>query len=117
MIKIIIKQFLYGRLYCWIKEKLSYFAGFLITILLILYFHSEFIKFIYNTNTEKNSIVAISYIIKNLLILIVVVGYYYFLFFINNSEKKFKEKITKLKQYKTYNKIKSLDYFLREEEL
>ena len=78
MIKFLTKQFLYGRLYLWAKERLSgIFLG-IVIIFLIIYIHSEYLNYVEFKEKSSNSYVGISFIIKNTLILLVALGYFYF---------------------------------------
>ena len=55
MIKFIVKQFLYGRFYLWLKSNLVRVFFLMVIIFLIFYFHSEYLKYVdLKENSEKN---------------------------------------------------------------
>ena len=120
MFKWLGKQFAYGRLYLWAKERLS---GLLITIILLIlvfYIHSEYLNYIeFQTSNDANYI-GLSFIIKNTLILSIVFGYIYFYKKINQTKVSIKEtKETIIKENKTNDKerVTSLEEFLTDEEI
>ena len=108
MVKFFIKQFLYGRVYLWVKSKFYGLLFLLLAISSLFYLHNEYLRYLeLNTN---NYLVGISFIIKNLLIIFLVFGYFTFQYFLNKS----KNKIEKL-QEKTSNienSVSLLDEFL-----
>ena len=62
MFKFLTKQFLYGRLYLWLKERIGGILLFTIAIFLIFYFHNEYLNYVeYKTKFEapKNILDAI----------------------------------------------------------
>ena len=120
MFKWLGKQFAYGRLYLWAKERLS---GLLLTIILLIivfYIHSEYLNYIeFQTSNDANYI-GLSFIIKNTLILSIVFGYIYFYKKINQTKVSIKEtKETIIKENKTNDKerVTSLEEFLTDEEI
>ena len=46
MFKFLTKQFIYGRIYLWIKDRLGAILFLSISIFLIIYFHNEYLKYI-----------------------------------------------------------------------
>ena len=51
MLKFLTKQFLYGRFYLWLKERIGQILFLTIAIFLIIYFHSEYLDYIeYKSN-------------------------------------------------------------------
>ena len=87
MFKFLTKQFLYGRLYLWLKERIGGILLLAISIFLIFYFHNEYLNYIeYKTKFEE-SYIGLSFIIKNILILLIAGGYFYFYFFLNKANK------------------------------
>lgn len=112
MVKFFVKQFLYGRVYLWLKPK---FYGLLFIILVIssiLYLHNEYLRYL-EINTS-NYLVGISFIIKNLLIFLLVLGYFIFQYLLNKSEDKVKTIEKKINN--KANTISSLDEFLDDKE-
>ena len=119
MFKFLTKQFLYGRIYLWIKDHLSGLLFLLISIFLINYFHNEYLKYIEFKNKISNEYLGASFIIKNLLIIIVAIIYYYFYFVLQKN----KEKIEERKKLQTEDikdnsseMVNSLDDFLEEDD-
>ncbi len=91
MLKFLTKQFLYGRLYLWLKERIGGILLLAIAIFLIFYFHSEYLHYVeYKTKFEE-SYIGLSFIIKNTLILLIAGGYFYFYLFLNKANKSIKE--------------------------
>ena len=120
MFKFLTKQFLYGRLYLWTKEKIGGILFLFIAIFLVIYFHNEYLNYVeYKTKFEE-SYIGLSFIIKNILILLIAGGYFYFYFFLNKANKSIKEDKEVPKQPKTENNeemVNSLDEFLEDDEL
>ena len=113
MVKFFIKQFLYGRVYLWLKPKLYGLLFLLLATSSIFYLHNEYLRYL--DINASNYLVGISFIIKNLLIILLVVGYFIFQYFLNKST----DKIEKL-EIEISNKedfVSSLDEFLEPEEL
>ena len=78
MFKWLGKQFFYGRLYLWGKERLSGLLLTIILLILVFYIHSEYLNYIeFKTQNDANYI-GLSFIVKNTLILSIVFGYIYF---------------------------------------
>ena len=113
MIKFFIKQFLYGRVYVWLKPKLYGLLFLLLSIFSIFYLHNEYLRYL--KLNDDNYLIGLSFLIKNILIIILVIGYLLFQFFLNKSEKN----IDKLQNEIIHNQnsVSSLDQFLETEEL
>jgi hypothetical protein len=120
MFKWLGKQFAYGRLYLWAKERLSGLLLTIILLILVFYIHSEYLNYIeFQTSNDANYI-GLSFIIKNTLILSIVFGYIYFYKKINQTKVSIKEtKETIIKENKTNDKerVTSLEEFLTDEEI
>ena len=120
MFKWLGKQFAYGRLYLWAKERLSGLLLTIILLILVFYIHSEYLNYIeFQTSNDANYI-GLSFIIKNTLILWIVFGYIYFYKKINQTKVSIKEtKETIIKENKTNDKerVTSLEEFLTDEEI
>jgi predicted membrane protein len=127
MFKFLTKQFLYGRLYLWLKERIGGILFLVVALFLIIYFHNEYLNYVeYKTKFEE-SYIGISFIIKNLLILSVAVVYFYFYYSLNNTKISKKpintssvQTQSEEKSVKESNKqdmVTSLDEFLEDEEL
>ena len=120
MFKWLGKQFAYGRLYLWAKERLSGLLLTIILLILVFYINSEYLNYIeFQTSNDANYI-GLSFIIKNTLILSIVFGYIYFYKKINQTKVSIKEtKETIIKENKTNDKerVTSLEEFLTDEEI
>ena len=120
MFKWLGKQFAYGRLYLWAKERLSGLLLTIILLILVLYLHSQYLNYIEFKSNNEGSYIGISFIIKNTLILAIVFGYIYFYRKINQTKVSIKEtKETIIKESKTDDKerVSSLDQFLEDDEI
>ena len=117
MIKFILKQFLYGRFYLWLKSHLGRVFFLAIIIFLIFYFHSEYLKYIDLKENSENSYIGLSFIVKNLLIIIVTISCLYFYFFLGKATKSIEISQMNIKKNNDVDRVNSLDYFLNEEEI
>ena len=120
MFKFITKQFLYGKVYLWLKERLSGLLLALILLILVFYIHSEYLNFIEFNAKNDGNYVGLSFIIKNTLILGIVFGYIYFYRTIGKTKESIKEtKDTIIKENRTdgKEKVSSLDQFLEDDEI
>ena len=98
MFKFLTKQFIYGRIYLWIKDRLGAILFLSISIFLIIYFHNEYLKYIEYKEKFAESYVGLSFVIKNILILLVAGGYFYFYFVLGKNKKVSKKNLIKNKQ-------------------
>ena len=122
MFKFLTKQFIYGRIYLWVKDKLGAILFLFISIFLIIYFHNEYLNYIEYKEKFAESYVGLSFVIKNILILLVAGGYFYFYFVLGKNKKsieeKFSQKQTSVKEEsKSSDMVSSLDEFLNDDEL
>ena len=123
MFKFLTKQFIYGRIYLWIKDRLGAILFLSISIFLIIYFHNEYLKYIEYKEKFAESYVGLSFVIKNILILLVAGGYFYFYFILGRNKKSIEEKSNqkqasiKKEESKTSDMVSSLDEFLNDDEL
>ena len=69
MIKFIVKQFLYGRFYLWLKSNLVRVFFLIVIIFLIFYFHSEYLKYVDLKENSENNYIGLSFVVKNLSII------------------------------------------------
>mgnify|MGYP003971570917 CR=1 FL=1 len=113
------KQFLYGRIYLWAKERLSGLILALILLILVFYIHSEYLNYVEFKSKNEGNYIGTSFIIKNSLIVLILLGYFYFYRIINKTKKSFKETKAVIKKIdsNSSNKVKSLDEFLEDDEL
>jgi len=122
MFKFLTKQFIYGRIYLWVKDKLGAILFLSISIFLIIYFHNEYLNYIEYKEKFAESYVGLSFVIKNILILLVAGGYFYFYFVLRSSKKNIEEKsiqkqTDEKEEMKGSNMVSSLDEFLDDDEL
>ena len=122
MFKFLTKQFIYGRIYLWIKDKLGAILFLSISIFLIIYFHNEYLQYIEYKEKFAESYVGLSFVIKNILILLVAGGYFYFYFVLGTNTKSIEEKSNQKQasikeESKTSDMVSSLDEFLNDDEL
>ena len=122
MFKFLTKQFIYGRIYLWIKDKLGAILFLFISIFLIIYFHKEYLNYIEYKEKFAESYVGLSFVIKNILILLVAGGYFYFYFVLGRNKKSIEEKSNQKQasvkeESKSSEMVDSLDEFLSDDEL
>ena len=122
MFKFLTKQFIYGRIYLWIKDRLGAILFLSISIFLIIYFHNEYLKYIEYKEKFAESYVGLSFVIKNILILLIAGGYFYFYFVLGRNKKSIEEKSNQKQasvkeESKTSEMVSSLDEFLSDDEL
>ena len=122
MFKFLTKQFIYGRIYLWIKDRLGAILFLSISIFLIIYFHNEYLKYIEYKEKFAESYVGLSFVIKNMLILLVAVGYFYFYFVLGKNKKRIEEKSNQKQasvkeESNSSEMVDSLDEFLNDDEL
>ena len=122
MFKFLTKQFIYGRIYLWIKDRLGAILFLSISIFLIIYFHNEYLKYIEYKEKFAESYVGLSFVIKYILILLVAGGYFYFYFVLGRNKKTIEEKSNQKQasvkeESKSSEMVDSLDEFLSDDEL
>lgn len=120
MFKWLGKQFIYGRIYVWAKERLSGLLLALILLILVFYIHSEYLKYIEFKSKNQTGSIGLSFVIKNSLIFVIVFGYIYFYRTINQTKKSIqetKEIIKKESKSDDKEKVTSLDQFLKDDEI
>ena len=122
MFKFLTKQFIYGRIYLWIKDRLGAILFLSISIFLIIYFHNEYLKYIEYKEKFAESYVGLSFVIKNILILLVAGGYFYFYFVLGRNKKSIEDQSNQKQasvkeESKSSEMVDSLDEFLSDDEL
>ena len=122
MFKFLTKQFIYGRIYLWVKDKLGAILFLFISIFLIIYFHKEYLNYIEYKEKFAESYVGLSFVIKNILILLIAGGYFYFYFVLGRNKKSIEEKSNQKQasvkeESKSSEMVSSLDEFLDDDEL
>lgn len=120
MLKFLTKQFLYGRIYLWLKPRLSGLFFVIILIISVFYFHSEYLKFVEFSSKNQHSYLGLSFIIKNSLIVLIILGYFYFYRTLNKTKDSIRQTEKLIKKDKVLDsskKVKSLDDFLSDDEI
>tara|TARA_B100000579_G_scaffold275499_1_gene227693 strand:- start:318 stop:686 length:369 start_codon:yes stop_codon:yes gene_type:complete len=120
MFKWLGKQFAYGRIYLWAKERLSGILLTLILLILVFYIHSEYLNYIEFKSKNLGSYIGLSFVIKNILILVIVFGYLYFYRTINKTKQSIKHTKQVIREDKNIDdkeRVKSLDEFLSDDEI
>ena len=126
MIKWLSKQFIWGQIYHWAKDRLSGILFTTIILFLIIYFHNEYLKYIEFKEKNFGNYIGISFLIKNTLILIVTFSYFYFYKFLNKAkdlitkkEEQFELKSNNdiIKPTDNNEMVDNLDRFLEDDEL
>ena len=120
MFKWLGKQFAYGRIYLWAKERLSGILLTLILLILVFYIHSEYLNYIEFKSKNLGSYIGLSFVIKNILILAIVFGYLYFYRTINKTKQSIKltkQVIREDNNIDDKERVKSLDEFLSDDEI
>mgnify|MGYP001055982298 CR=1 FL=1 len=117
MIKWLSKQFLYGRVFLWLKERTEGLLFVIISIFLVSYFHSEYLDYIEFKTKSPESNIGLSFVIKNILILIIALGYGYFYLVIKKTKQSIVKKNQNTIESNKDEMVKSLDEFLNEDEL
>ena len=117
MFKFLTKQFLYGRLYLWLKERIGGILFLFIAIFLVIYFHNEYLNYVEYKNKFDGGYIGLSFIIKNTLILIVAFIYFYFYSFLNRAKKSIKINEEQAEQKNEGEMVDNLDQFLEDDEI
>ena len=65
MFKWLGKQFAYGRIYLWAKERLSGLLLTIILLILVFYIHSEYLNYIEFKSENEATYIGLSFVIKN----------------------------------------------------
>ena len=126
MIKWLSKQFIWGQIYHWAKDRLSGILFTTIILFLIIYFHNEYLKYIEFKEKNFGNYIGISFLIKNTLILIVTFSYFYFYKFLNKAkdlitkkEEQFELKSNNdiIKPTDNNEMVDNLDRFLEDDEI
>ena len=118
MFKFLTKQFLYGRLYLWLKERIGGILFLFIAIFLVIYFHNEYLNYVEYKNKFDGGYIGLSFIIKNSLILLIAFGYFYFYLFLDKAKKLINRNNEEIiKEEKNSEMVENLDEFLEEDEI
>jgi hypothetical protein len=116
--KLLSKQFILGRVFFWIKPKLSAFLLLLLIISLTIYIHSQYLSYIEYTQkiSVKDFGIGFSFIIKNTIIILAIIIYLIFTFMLNKADSSELKKI-EVKKSNDNEKTNSLDFLLEKDKL
>ena len=116
--KFLSKQFILGRVFFWIKPKLSAFLLLLLIISLTIYIHSQYLSYIEYTQkiSVKDFGIGFSFIIKNTIIILAIIIYLIFTFMLNKTDS---SELKNIEVQKSNNneKTNSLDFLLEKDKL
>jgi hypothetical protein len=116
--KLLSKQFILGRVFFWIKPKLSAFLLLLLIISLTIYIHSQYLSYIEYTQkiSVKDFGIGFSFIIKNTIIILAIIIYLIFTFMLNKADSSELKKI-EVQKSNDNEKTNSLDFLLEKDKL
>jgi hypothetical protein len=116
--KLLSKQFILGRVFFWIKPKLSAFLLLLLIISLTIYIHSQYLSYIEYTQkiSVKDFGIGFSFIIKNTIIILAIIIYLIFTFMLNKTDSS-ESKNIEVKKSNDNEKTNSLDFLLEKDKL
>jgi hypothetical protein len=116
--KLLSKQFILGRVFFWIKPKLSAFLLLLLIISLTIYIHSQYLSYIEYTQkiSVKDFGIGFSFIIKNTIIILAIIIYLIFTFMLNKADSSVLKKI-EVQKSNDNEKTNSLDFLLEKDKL
>jgi hypothetical protein len=115
--KLLSKQFILGRVFFWIKPKLSAFLLLLLIISLTIYIHSQYLSYIEYTQkiSVKDFGIGISFIIKNTIIILAIIIYLILTFMLNKAKPNQTKKLEIINQ--DNERVDSLDFLLEKDKL
>jgi len=107
-----------GRVFFWIKPKLSAFLLLLLIISLTIYIHSQYLSYIEYTQkiSVKDFGIGFSFIIKNTIIILAIIIYLIFTFMLNKADSSELKKI-EVQKSNDNEKTNSLDFLLEKDKL
>jgi len=117
--KLLSKQFILGRVFFWIKPKLSAFLLLLLVVGLTIYIHSQYLSYIEYTQriSAKDFGIGVSFIIKNAIIILAIIIYLIFTFMLNKAKPN-QTKTTEITNKDNDNeRVDSLDFLLEKDKL
>jgi len=117
--KFLSKQFILGRVFFWIKPKLSAFLLLLLIISLTIYIHSQYLSYIEYTQkiSVKDFGIGFSFIIKNTIIILAIIIYLIFTFMLNNAKPNQIKKVENINKENSNERTDSLDFLLEKDKL
>ena len=117
--KLLSKQFILGRVFFWIKPKLSAFLLLLLVVGLTIYIHSQYLSYIEYTQriSAKDFGIGVSFIIKNTIIILAIIIYLIFTFMLNKAKPNQTKKIEITNKENDNERTDSLDFLLEKDKL
>ena len=117
--KLLSKQFILGRVFFWIKPKLSAFLLLLLVVGLTIYIHSQYLSYIEYTQriSAKDFGIGVSFIIKNTIIILAIIIYLIFTFMLNKAKPNQTKKIEITNKENNNERTDSLDFLLEKDKL
>jgi len=117
--KLLSKQFILGRVFFWIKPKLSAFLLLLLVVGLTIYIHSQYLSYIEYTQriSAKDFGIGVSFIIKNAIIILAIIIYLIFTFMLNKAKPNQIKKLEIINKENDNERTDSLDFLLEKDKL
>ena len=117
--KLLSKQFILGRVFFWIKPKLSAFLLLLLVVGLTIYIHSQYLSYIEYTQriSAKDFGIGVSFIIKNTIIILAIIIYLIFTFMLNKAKPNQIKKVENINKDNDSERTDSLDFLLEKDKL
>ena len=117
--KLLSKQFILGRVFFWIKPKLSAFLLLLLVVGLTIYIHSQYLSYIEYTQriSAKDFGIGVSFIIKNTIIILAIIIYLIFTFMLNKAKPNQIKKVENINKDNDNERTDSLDFLLEKDKL
>jgi len=117
--KLLSKQFILGRVFFWIKPKLSAFLLLLLVVGLTIYIHSQYLSYIEYTQriSAKDFGIGVSFVIKNTIIILAIIIYLIFTFMLNNAKPNQIKKVENINKENGNERTDSLDFLLEKDKL
>ena len=117
--KLLSKQFILGRVFFWIKPKLSAFLLLLLVVGFTIYIHSQYLSYIEYTQriSAKDFGIGVSFIIKNTIIILAIIIYLIFTFMLNKAKPNQTKKIEITNKENDNERTDSLDFLLEKDKL
>ena len=117
--KLLSKQFILGRVFFWIKPKLSAFLLLLLVVGFTIYIHSQYLSYIEYTQriSAKDFGIGVSFIIKNTIIILAIIIYLIFTFMLNKAKPNQTKKVEITNKENDNERTDSLDFLLEKDKL
>ena len=117
--KLLSKQFILGRVFFWIKPKLSAFLLLLLVVGLTIYIHSQYLSYIEYTQriSAKDFGIGVSFIVKNTIIILAIIIYLIFTFMLNKAKPNQTKKVEITNKENDNERTDSLEFLLEKDKL